>query len=203
MNQRPLISGVILGGGASRRMGQNKLNIEIDGQTLLSRVRSALAAVCDDIILVGGDGLSGADDIRRVSDLRPGMAGPLSGVEAGLTAVRHPTVFMAAGDLPFLNSNVVSYLCARIKPPTVAAVPLHGGRKHPLCAAYRRDTLATVSAVLDGGTRSMKAFLRELASVEYVKDDLYAIGDPEAFLMNVNSPEDLQRARTLASSLSQ
>jgi molybdenum cofactor guanylyltransferase len=76
-----------------------------------------------------------------------------------------------------------------------AVVPRNRGRTHPLCAAYDRETLPDVRAALDGGVRSVREFLQGLDAVEYVEEGLRRFGEPDLFLMNVNSPEDLERAR--------
>ena len=180
---------MILTGGASRRMGRNKLHLEIDGETILARVRQSVSTACDETILVGAGG---------VPDTRPGKLGPLAGLEAGLAAASHPLVFVAAGDMPFLNVALIEHLTSRLRNSGPSAVvPRHGGRPHPLCAAYRRDLLPEVSNALDGGVRAVKEFLDGLDGVEYV-ERLAGFGDPEVLLMNVNSPRDLERARAVA-----
>jgi len=189
-------SGVILTGGASRRMGRDKLSLEIDGQTILAHVQETVAAACDETILVG-EGF-GTGEGRRVPDIRLGKAGPLAGIEAGLVAARYPLVFVAAGDMPFLNVALVEYLTSRLRTSNQSViVPYHDGRPHPLCAAYRRDLRLRVSGALDGGVRAVGEFLSGLGGVEYV-EELDGCGDPDVALMNVNSPEDLGRARAVA-----
>jgi molybdenum cofactor guanylyltransferase len=74
-------------------------------------------------------------------------------------------------------------------------VPRHRGAAHPLCAAYDRELLPQVRSALDGGVRSVRAFLAGVDPVEYVEEELRRFGDPDLFLMNINSPEDLDRAR--------
>lgn len=194
MRDKQRSSGVILTGGESRRMGRDKLTLQVGDQTILARARETVAAACGETILVGEGGDGGG--ARRVPDLRPEKAGPLAGIEAGLAAARYPLVFVAAGDMPFLSVALIEHLLARLKPPTLAAVPFHGGRPHPLCAAYHRDLLPEVSAALDHRVRAVREFLAGLESVEYV-EELGGFGDPDLMLMNVNAPEDLERARAL------
>jgi molybdopterin-guanine dinucleotide biosynthesis protein A len=176
-------------------MGHDKLLLEVCGVPLLRRVRDALAARCAEIIVVGGDP-AWIEGVRSISAERPGGLGPLAGVEAGLAAARNRLVFVAAGDMPFLSGDLIGYLLERLEGRGVSAVvPRYGGRMHPLCAAYDREVLPRVRAALDGGVRSMHGFLEEVGSVEYVEDELRRFGDPDLFLMNINSPDDLGRAR--------
>lgn len=180
-------------------MGRDKLTLKVGDRPILARARETVAAACDETILVGeGEAEGGAENgARRVPDLRSEKAGPLAGIEAGLAAARNPLVFVAAGDMPFLSAALIEYLLSCLRPPTLAAVPLHGSRPHPLCAAYHRDLLPEVSAALDRRVRAVREFLAGLESVEYV-EELGGFGDPDLLLMNVNAPEDLERARAAA-----
>jgi len=176
-------------------MGRDKLQLEVDGVPLVRRVYIALTPRCEEVILVGGGGapLEGA---RRVSDNRAGGQGPLAGLEAGFAAARNRLVFVAAGDLPFLPAGLVGVLLECLeKHGACAAVPRHGGREHPLCAAYDRRILPRVRAALDRGVRSVREFLGDLDQAYYAEEELRRFGNPVHFLMNVNSPRDLERAR--------
>jgi molybdopterin-guanine dinucleotide biosynthesis protein A len=178
-------------------MGRDKLLLEVGGVPLLRRVREALSAQCAEIIVVGGGGDAvQLEEVRRIYDERPGGLGPLAGMEAGLAAARNRLVFVAAGDMPFLTVDLIAYLLERLEGSGgAAAVPRHRRATHPLCAAYDREILSQVRSALDGGVRSVREFLEGVDAVEYVEEELRWFGDPDLFLINVNSPEELQRAR--------
>ena len=178
-------------------MGREKLTLQVGGVPLLSRVRGALAPSCREILVVGdGPDVPG---VRRVRDVREGREGPLAGLEAGLGAACFPAVFAVAGDMPFVPRGLVGFLLDRLRSRGLrAVVPRHSGRVHPLCAAYDSSVLADVSRSLDAGTRAAWRLLEGLGDgVEYVEEELGLFGDPEVFLTNVNSPEDLARARAM------
>ncbi len=182
-------------------MGRDKLNLEVGGRPLLLHVLDALSPRCEEVIVVGyGGEIRSGTKVRSVPDRRPGREGPLAGLEAGLAAAECQLVFVAAGDMPFLSDEFASALLDRLAEggfPVV--VPWYGDRPHPLCAAYDRNVLPQVSRTLDGGVRAMREFLARLEGVVYVeKEELRRFGEPEVFLMNVNSPGDLERARGLA-----
>jgi molybdopterin-guanine dinucleotide biosynthesis protein A len=184
---------VVLAGGRSSRMGRNKLPLMVGRKPLLDRVCIALASRCDEILVVGGYAPAGA---RHVPDLRPGREGPLAGIEAGLLAARHRAVFVAAGDMPFLSGDLAGYLLGLLSGDVPAVVPNFGGSLHPLCAAYGREVRPAVSAALDRGRRSVRELLEDLPGVRYVRqEELQRFGNPVLLLTNVNSPEDLDRAR--------
>lgn len=194
---RPMeATGAILAGGASRRMGRDKLPLKVGDTTLLDRVHKALASRCAEILVVGGGGYA-PPETRRIPDLRPGRQGPLAGIEAALIAARYRNVFIAAGDMPFVTGDLVVYLLGLLSNRVPAVVPYFGGRLHPLCAAYRREAQPAVSGALDRGVRSVRGLLESLPRVRYVgEEELRRFDDPSLLLTNVNSPEDLARART-------
>ena len=162
---------------------------------LLHSVHEVLAGRCAEVILVGG-GPARLEGVRQVQDERTGGLGPLAGIEAGLAAAENQLVFVAAADLPFLPAELVGFALERLEERgALAIVPRHGGTTHPLCAAYDRRILPRVRSALDGGVRSVREFLDSLDRVDYVERELRRFGNPELFLMNVNSPEDLDRAR--------
>jgi len=178
-------------------MGRDKLALRVGGETLVGRVSNALSARCEEVILAGGG--TPPPGVLAVGDARPGQ-GPLAGMEAGLAAARFPLVFVAAGDMPFLSASLVDHLLGVLRDRGgLAAVPDVGGSTHPLCAAYSREVLPSLRSSLDGGMRAARGFLDGLDAVVYVpKAELGCLGDPDLLLMNVNSPEDLARARSVA-----
>lgn len=182
-------------------MGRDKLTMKVGSKTLLDRVHNALQSSCEDVLIVGATGrnrlkFNRFSGVRVVPDFRPGRAGPLAGIEAALAAARNDLVFVAAGDMPFIPEEMVGALLELIGGDDVrVAVPRYGGRLHPLCAAYHRDALADLSFTLNLGVKAVHTFLENIDGVRCVEEELTLFGDPELFLMNVNSPEDLERAR--------
>lgn len=179
-------------------MGRDKLSLEVGGETLIQRVTEALSRRCAEVILAGAVG-DVPNNVRQVRDARP-AEGPLAGMEAGLMEARFPVVFVAAGDMPFLGDELVSHLMDElVRGEVQAVVPRSGGRLHPLCAAYERSVLPQLQSAFDEGVRSVREFVRRLERVAYVEEaEIQPFGDPDVLLMNVNSPEDLRRAREVA-----
>jgi molybdopterin-guanine dinucleotide biosynthesis protein A len=176
-------------------MGRDKLSLEVDGVPLIQRVRDALTDRCQEVLVVGDDGLR-LEGVRHATGERPGKLGPLAGMEAGLACARYPLAFVAAGDMPFLHENLVDYLLGRLgRGGLLAVAPRYRGKIHPLCAAYDSDILPHIRAALDGSVRAVHRFLEGMDGVEYVGEELWRFGDPDLLLMNVNSPGDLELAR--------
>lgn len=183
-------------------MGRDKLALTVGGVPLIQRSYGALANRCEEVLIVASEASPQDYGIpaHSIVDLRPGRKGPLAAMEAGLTAARNDHVFVAAGDAPFVPEELVGFLLEHLSKDGVrAAVPRYGGRLHPLCAAYERDVLADLSFALNIGVHAVRDFLESIEGVRHVEDELEQFGDPEIFLMNVNSPEDLKRARSVLS----
>ena len=198
-------TGIILAGGASRRMGRDKLSLIVGGATLIQRTYDALASSCDEVLISASEESSRGYGLpaRIVKDFRPGRKGPLAAMEAGLAAAGNDHVFVSAGDVPFIPEALIHFLLQTVAEDGVrVAVPRYDGRLHPLCAAYRKDVLVDLSFALNLGVRAAHDFLESLEGVLNVEDELGRFGDPELFLMNVNSPGDLERARSVSAGYS-
>ena len=112
----PQITGIVLGGGRSRRLGinQSKLLIHIGGKLVLARVADTLKTICSELVLVvrpdqedDVPDLGIALNMHVVSDTKP-YKGPLAGIHAGLAASTTPLSFVVAGDHPFVSRNLVT-----------------------------------------------------------------------------------------------
>lgn len=188
-------------------MGRDKLPLTVGGVPILRRVHDTLAEACDEVVAVvsrDGDPESLPEGVRVVRDMRAddgrSGAGPLAGLEAALYHARYPRAFVAAGDMPFVSPELVSEMLSRLYLGGAhATVPRVGGRWEPLCAAYAHKTLEEVGSALDEGVRAMRDLVERLPEVEEVtEEDLRRFGEPGLLLMNVNSPEDLELARSAA-----
>lgn len=182
-------------------MGFDKLSAEVGGVPMLRRVCGEISTLFSEFVIVG-DGGPEVEGAKRIPDSRPGYEGPLAGLEAGLAATKSETIFLCAGDMPFVSGDLAGALLARLGGGVRAVVPVSpAGNVHPLFAAYSRSITGEVRDALDGGERSMWAMLSRVAErggVEYVgEEELRKYGEPQAILMNVNSPGDLSSAREI------
>ena len=187
---------LILAGGASRRMGRDKMRIELhelEGKTLLQgcidvmqplfpRVLVSVAEFRDDI------------EVPQVCD-EVALQGPLAGVCAGMKAITTPWVFVVAGDMPFLNPALIERL-ASFRGQGDAVVPLIDGFPQTLTAFYSCSTLPTFQSVFAGvGKHSFRAALERL-SVCYVDEkSLISVDADLRSFVDIDTPDDLLRVR--------
>jgi molybdopterin-guanine dinucleotide biosynthesis protein A len=131
---------------------------------------------------------------RRVVDVA-GYEGPLAGLVAGLEAAGDVTSFVLGVDFPCVTPVLVREL-ARVlaaTPYVDAIVPRPGGIEQPLVAAYAPAAAATLRAALESGVTSLRGGLDALR-VSTIDDVETLPGGADA-LLNVNTPDDLERAR--------
>ena len=156
----PTFAGAVLCGGASRRMGTDKALLPVDGEVMAARVVAAVrAAGADPVLAVGGDAaaLSGAG-LPVVPDRAPG-AGPLGGIITALGAADARVVFVASCDLvapsPAAVAATVDALVA--DPDAAVAVPIVGGRRQWMHAAWRSSAAVPLSVAFGVGERAVHA----------------------------------------------
>lgn len=191
------ITGVVLAGGESRRMGRDKRFLEIDGIPLLDRVLVRLRPVVSELIVVTAapEPRIGVD-VRVVTDRFPGM-GVLAGVHAGLSAAQNPWALVVAGDMPLLNPNLLRAMARRAEADGCdLVVPRWRGMLEPLHALYRACPCASAAErALKLGRRRIIAFYPEVRVCE-MSDSEVRQWDPEGdSFVNVNTPDEWRQVR--------
>lgn len=183
------LSGIVLAGGDSRRMGTNKAFLEVGGMLMIQRVLDALQGCCADVFIVAKDPAAYSSlGVRVVSDDEPEQA-PIVGAVVGLRAVRTPYAFVAACDLPFLSPGVVAWMATHA-PGHDAVVPRVDGRWHPFHAVYAAQARAALEAEWVSGIRRMSEALKALRVREVAASDLAAVDPHLRTLRNVNTDSE-------------
>jgi molybdopterin-guanine dinucleotide biosynthesis protein A len=207
------ISGIILAGGKSRRMGgRNKAFLKLDGHPLIEIVVERVHSVCAEVLIVAGDtspytGLG----IPLVEDRFSGV-GVLGGLHAGLEAASHVLALVVGCDMPFLNPDllrafagwtkgydvvVLRHAPPRSPPRSGGDVPKGQGGLfvEPLHAAYRRTCLPAIEDAIGAGERRIVSFFPHVR-VRYVSPKEIASLDPNLrSFRNVNTPEEWMRVQ--------
>lgn len=198
------LTGVLLAGGHSTRMGRPKADLEFGGRRLLPALVERLAPVCSGGVLVvrrAGQVLPALPGAARVvDDLLPERAA-LGGLFTGLALAETPFVFLAACDMPLLSARAIDGL--RTLAPATADVllPLRDGHAEPTHAVYGHRCLGAIKRALLAGEYGMGGWLGSVR-VERVHPAVWCALDPHGHsFMNVNTPEDLARAERLAGEL--
>jgi molybdopterin-guanine dinucleotide biosynthesis protein A len=188
------VSGAVLTGGASTRMGSDKALLAIGGVASATRVARCLARLCEDVVLVGGDPPADAPGRRARDGDGPRCA--LRGVVSALEAARAERVWIVATDLPFVTPDLLLALVAW--PEADAVVPRSPDGAHPLCALYRREPALAVARRRLAEERLALSGLLDAIATRYLEgDDLRAVDPDGTALTNLNTAADVARAEKI------
>ena len=187
-----IVSGAVLTGGASQRMGSDKAHLDFGGVACATRVARVLRGICSEVLLVGGRPPEDAPG-RRVVDLE-GPVCALKGLIAALRAARAERVLVVATDLPLVTTDLLLALVAW--PEADAIVPRSREGPHPMCALYRREAvLAVAQEQLRAGRLKLQAVLDAVDTAWFGPEELARVDPGGLALSNLNTPEDLARAK--------
>ncbi|HEY7339865.1 MAG TPA: molybdenum cofactor guanylyltransferase [Ktedonobacterales bacterium] len=194
--------GVILAGGRSRRMGENKAEMIFGGEPLLTRVARRLSPAVDELLIIGPQSLASlAPHARVVEDALPAI-GPLGGLYTALTSTPSARIFLVACDMPFVSPGLAQAMLALAETREDAdAVTLNAhDRAQPLHAVYSRRSLPAVERALNAKDHSLHALLAQLAVVA-IDMETVRREDPDSLsTFNVNTPDDWLHALRLEDS---
>jgi len=191
---------IVLAGGKSLRLGQNKARETIGDKSLLERAVFQLGSFHSDIIIVAAakqslPQLIGYPRVRKVIDAYPGT-GPLGGIYSGLAASDSFYNLVVACDMPFLNQALLDYMI-QLSVNFDLVIPRLGDLVEPLHAIYTKECLAPIERLLKQGRLGVRE-LFTLVKVRYLETDEIDRFDPQHLsFFNINTKADLEMARKL------
>lgn len=181
------VSGVVLAGGFSSRMGRDKAGLELNGKKLIEiQVEKLRELGIGDIMLSGYNGeLPGT---RTVPDIYPHL-GPLSGIHACLDAAKGTACLFISVDVPLIPAETLEALIAAHTGGVT--VLTHSGKTEPLMAVYDKNLCVRAEETLRTGRTAMMRFLEScnVTTLEFT-------GDPGQ-LSNCNTPEEFNMLKQL------
>lgn len=185
----PPLHGVVLAGGRSRRYGQDKAALRIDGVALLERAVTLLGEFTSDVrVAVSADQCD--DKLRRqfslVTDVAAGL-GPAAGLLAARQASPESAWLVLACDMPGIDRRVLTLLVAA-RDPSAGATAFRDPASRlpePLCAIFEPATLAKLAAEVAAGGKPGPSALLAGCQAKLLDPP------PESFFGSINTPEDL------------
>ena len=178
------VSGIVLAGGLSSRMGQRKLLLPLLGTTLLEWQVNKLKALGIQDILISGPPDLEVPCTRTIPDKFP-CRGPLGGLHACLKAARHSCCLVLGGDVPLVPPQVLAQMIRSHQGG--ATLLTHQGKWEPLIAVYDSALSESIPPLLMAGGAPVKKLLNQI-NVEY-----FPYSGPEHFLLNCNTPDDYEK----------
>jgi molybdopterin-guanine dinucleotide biosynthesis protein A len=191
------VSGIVLAGGQSSRLGMDKSFVNASGQPLIEHIIAKLTRLSDDVIIVTNSPENYNHlEAKLVGDIYPGK-GSLGGIYSGLRAATNAHSLVVACDMPFLDLNLLRYMILLACGHDVV-IPRIGGLVEPLHAIYSKSCLEPIDRLLARGGLKIIDFFPEVR-VRYVEESEVDIFDPQHLsFFNVNTPSDLAKMKKLA-----
>ena len=186
-NASPLpISGIILAGGGSTRMGFDKAMLDYGNGPIVRALIGQLTPWCAEVLVVSSrHAESQFGEARIVPDEREGI-GPLMGILSGLEASSSDCCFIIGCDIPDVNIEALLLLYDAVQGADIAALSVAEGCMEPLYAVYRRAVRMEARKLLDAGERKVQALLQSCNTATVTMQD-------SGWFTNVNTPRDFQR----------
>jgi len=186
------MTGVILAGGESTRMGKNKAFVEINGQRIIDRTVSLFREIFDDVLLVTNTPLEYIElKVKIVTDLIPGK-GALGGIYTGLFFSSSPKAFFVGCDMPFLDRDVIQYFLSLSQTADIV-VQRTKNYWQPLHAIYSRTLLKPIERLLQQGELKIIKAYQGMKVREITEEELKPFDPDLHTLSNVNTPEELKK----------
>jgi molybdopterin-guanine dinucleotide biosynthesis protein A len=191
------VTGVILSGGKNTRMGQNKAFLKMGEERLIDRTVRLFHGIFREVIIVTTRPLDYLDqDATIVTDILP-EKGALGGVYTGLFYSTDEYAFIAACDMPFLNTAFIEYMVLQADKGYDIIVPAPPDGLQPLHAIYARRCLPDIRSRLDRNRLQIKGFYPGRRILEISPETLHTFDPEERMFLNVNTPEDLQKLSSI------
>ncbi len=182
------ITGIILVGGKSRRMGTDKAFLEIDGVPIFERVLRVMTDCFTSVHLIGDQKERYAGyGLPVIADLYPGSA--LGGLYTGLLSAPTDLIFVAPCDMPFPSPSLIAYLCS-LADNFDAVVPRTADGFEPLFALYRKSCLEAMRRLLEAGNFCVYDFYPDIMARYVDEEEVARATDDGRSLINVNTPEE-------------
>jgi molybdenum cofactor guanylyltransferase len=195
------MSSVILAGGRSARLGQEKASLLIGGKRLLQQIVDNLSQLDEEIILVLAQGqldpqLKSPLTVKTTTDLYYGK-GPLVGIYSGIKASSGDYSLVVACDMPFLCVDLLRYMIG-LAPGFDIVIPRIDSLVEPLHAVYSKNCLSHIEDMMKESGLLNPTSLLDRVKVRYVEENEIDSFDPKRLsFFNVNTPSDLQKAEQI------
>ncbi len=186
------INAYILIGGQSKRFGEPKCLVNFNGKSLTENVYRNIIPTFNNVNIIGKE--NHFPDYNFVKDMHS-IQCPMNGISTALEHSETEWIFVMGCDLPLIKPYIINHLYGNIDKNVQAVIPFVNDRLQPLCAFYHKNILNDFTIAIGQGDYSLMKILKQIA----IKKITIPLEAKEQFL-NINYPEDLNRAEELVNS---
>ena len=177
------ITGIVLAGGKSSRMGTDKGLIRLNGKPMVQHVLDPMARVCHRILVVSSNPMYGMFGFELVKDEAPDF-GPVMGILSGLRQSKTERNLVLSCDTPFITFDLLKQLVLLSDAADVVAASSEKGI-HPLIAVYNKSCIPTFEKAVAEDEHRLRTVLESLKVEELNVEN-------EELIRNVNTQADLR-----------
>ncbi len=191
------VTGIILAGGKSSRMGRDKALLSVGNATNIERIKKELESFSSEIVIAANDQQPYAFlNVKIIGDVYE-EKGPLAGLHACLEQSKTEWNFFAACDLPFFSQKIADYMVSKTKHEGIeGVVPSVNGRVHPLYALYKTSAAPAFERQLKRNQLKIREALNQILIYYVSKNELIDAGfsneEIERAFYNMNHPEEFE-----------
>lgn len=183
------VTGIILAGGKSSRMGAEKGVQLLHGEALISYSIKALSGLCDTILISSDSDTYNNFGFQVVADQFPGI-GPMGGIYSCLKQSTSEVNLVLSCDLPFVTGELFSYILSNSQGYDVA-IPWLGGRHYePLCGFYHLSTMRMIEKYILSGNYKLPDMFENININKLIIDKELGFYNENLF-SNINCKRDL------------
>ncbi|MGA1226004.1 MAG: molybdenum cofactor guanylyltransferase [Tamlana sp.] len=181
------ITGIILAGGKSSRMGTDKGFLTLKGKPFIQHSIDALKPFTSDIIIVSNNSDYDVFGLKRIEDIIENE-GPLAGIYSGLKHTKTDYNLILSCDIPLINSNILQKLIDAINDDSEVIQIESNGKTMPLIALYKKQCEQTFLEFLNKNERRLQLAISKCRMKNVVLND-----EDTFFTKNINTPEQLKQ----------
>jgi len=195
------VTGVILAGGRSRRMGEDKALIPVGGVPVIQRIINVFEKIFTHIFIVSDrKGRYAHLGYEEIGDLIP-EKGPLGGIYTALHYASTDFIFVTSCDMPFLSEKIIRYILEEgLTGSYDMVVPEIDGQLHPLCALYRKSCIPHLLENIRHNVLNLQKVIKEAGKLHVriiSKEELIPLDPVLKSFFNMNTREDLLKAQSM------
>jgi molybdenum cofactor guanylyltransferase len=183
------VTGLILCGGKSKRMGRPKAFLPYGGRTIVEHLVTNFAQLFDEVFLVANEPDAFSQmTVDVVKDILPNR-GPVCGILSGLLVAKHEHVFVAACDMPLVDKKLVREMSLQRRNYDVVVLG-HDGQVEPLLGFYSKSCIKSLEDTLFSGKRRAHEVLSGVSAKVVDYNEVAGSKNSMPAYFNVNTPLD-------------
>lgn len=189
-NEANKITGYILAGGKSSRMGSDKGLIPFHGDPLVLSIITQVQDAVNKTVIVSNNPEYQKFGLEVIADLIQGI-GPAGGIYSALQHTKSNQLFIASCDMPFVTAGAIRYMIQQVAHSQIT-LPLYKGKIQPLFGVYSKDCQAGWKQLIDRGIIKLQEMVKhfELQKIDTENDELFK----DQFFTNINDKTDFEKA---------